>query len=134
DTNEYLKAQGVLPHLRYNLPTGNVPTSYLAEGAVAGAANPRTASEARRAATPPDSGNLLHAIRDLQSLLGGAVNSAPAPEASQPAADEGSDKLGQAAVQRVMEALARIPAHSFGAEAGDAGGEPLAPADIQLVV
>ena len=126
ETNDYLKSQGVLPHLRYSMPTGTVPNSYLSDGPVAG-----SASAPQRAAAPQESGDLLHAIRDLQSLLGGAASSAAG--AAQPTSADGPDGLGNAAVQRVIAALARIPIHGPAGGSG-AGGEPLAPADIELVV
>lgn len=31
DINEYLKSQGILPHLRYTVPTGTAPASYLSD-------------------------------------------------------------------------------------------------------
>lgn len=81
EINQYLKTQGILPHLRYTIPTGAAPASYLSDedddyqdeqGA------PLENDELAHVEMPPtDEGlsageyqdELLHAIRNLQNQL-----------------------------------------------------------------
>ena len=72
DVNNYLREQGILPNLKFTLPRGSAPRSYLAED---GDHFGRRASDRNTAADGPDSGatpeqyqaDLVSAIRHLQS-------------------------------------------------------------------
>lgn len=105
DINQYLKTQGILPHLRYTIPTGNAPASYLSEEeeenyqqeeepqnqyedtAAGFSANPSGPSPSGEGLSEGEyQDELLQAIRNLQNQLLVSepvpVNYAPAPAAA----------------------------------------------------
>lgn len=79
EINGYLKQQGVLPNLRYKVPSGNAPVSFLAGGAQAGAEAPVSEEQQLREAVEKALGgsvphgdyenSLFQAIRGLQSQI-----------------------------------------------------------------
>ncbi len=76
EINQYLKSQGILPHLRYTIPTGQAPASYLSEdGATSKTAEAPENFNRRREDVDPNlppeqyQQNLLSAIRGLQEQL-----------------------------------------------------------------
>lgn len=116
DTNDFLRGQGVLPHLSVVAPSGAIPQSYLAEtGRQASAAELQAPAEN----LPPER-DMVKAIRDLQALLNDA---APASGRS---ASSGVDAAG---LQQVLTMLASLPAQT----PADTDEQRLAPADIRAV-
>ncbi len=79
DVNEYLKTQGILPHLRYTVPTGAAPASYLSEDGGEFVAPSEDSGAPIDENLPPDEyqNELLSAIRNLQDQL--QVPATPVP-------------------------------------------------------
>lgn len=75
--NEYLKAQGVLPHLKYSIPSGNAPESALKKETWGTPIDADVVTSEATAAYRPDpnlppeeyQNSLVHAIRGLQGQL-----------------------------------------------------------------
>lgn len=80
DLNAYLKTQGILPHLRYTVPSGAAPASYLSEEEEGAYPESHQADEAPiDESLPPDEyqNELLSAIRNLQDQLDVPPSAAP---------------------------------------------------------
>ncbi|TVZ40024.1 uncharacterized protein DUF1631 [Alteromonadaceae bacterium 2753L.S.0a.02] len=76
EINQYLKQQGVLPHLKYSLPTGQAPASALKDDTESPAVAIQQPIEGLPdPSLPPDEyqASLLQAIRGLQNQLVGGV-------------------------------------------------------------
>ncbi len=88
DINQYLKTQGILPHLRYTAPSGAAPASYLSDDddGYTGEDVAHADEHGPDENLPPDEyqNELLSAIRNLQDQLEAPVNAvaaAPVPGA-----------------------------------------------------
>lgn len=77
DVNDYLKSQGVLPHLKYSIPSGKAPDSILKKEAQGMPTEPDSGIREDIAVNRPDpslppeeyQNSLVHAIRGLQTQL-----------------------------------------------------------------
>ena len=73
DINQYLKSQGILPHLRYTVPTGAAPAPYLSDEEVDEilSKGDETPAYNQEQGTTADAyqNELLHSIRNLQNQL-----------------------------------------------------------------
>ena len=128
DINQYLKSQGILPHLRYTLPTGSAPASFLSDEGSADADIGGGEDDDRQGA--PDENlspdeyqtELLHAIRNLQNqlLISGA---AVAPPQAIPITDT-----------QLIQALQMVQHQSGGLPGLVQTGQPLTPISINDVV
>lgn len=128
DINAYLQQQGVLPNLKFSLPVGAAPKSYLAEE---GDEFGRRAEDhgITRDQPDPDSSpeqyqaDLISAIRSLQTQM-----------RQVPAASTGSGQLYSSS--ELMSALASLQGGSVGAAALSAApsGAALAPVDMASVI
>lgn len=132
EINQYLKSQGVLPHLRYTVPTGQAPASYLSESE---GAQKSTEEESQQQFNrrredldpnlPPEQyqQNLLAAIRGLQNqmVLSGVPQGGTAPGV---VIDE----------SQLIAALQVIQHRSETATASATAEQPVDAADIHSVV
>lgn len=91
EINQYLKSQGILPHLRYTIPTGQAPASYLSEDDVTETENAEASEHNYNRRhddidpnLPPEQyqQNLLSAIRGLQEqlVISGVPRNTAAPD------------------------------------------------------
>lgn len=82
DINQYLKTQGILPHLRYTAPSGKAPDSYLSDDNDAYSDEPAEEKDGLvidENLSPDEYQNeLLGAIRNLQNQLEAPIVKAPA--------------------------------------------------------
>jgi len=72
DINQYLKMQGILPHLRYTVPSGSAPASYLSESGDDETFDDESIGQVDTGQdlSPDEYQNeLVHAIRNLQDQL-----------------------------------------------------------------
>ncbi len=135
--NDYLKEQGVLPHLRFTLPSGNVPESSFGETLVDTASPPDDLTSAASARPPaaPGETQLLQAIHDLQSLLN-------QPNATQGSANVNAsgehkgaavaDSSAEDSSQQLLEVLSQLQVRTSDNSSGN--DSSLAPADVKAVV
>ena len=136
DINHYLKSQGILPNLKYTLPTGSVPASYFSDDndhIIADAANIESRGgseyELPDPNLPPEQyqSSLLDAIRGLQNQLlfpGGQT-----PLGNYP---EGATPVSEADLMHALQSMQM----QYGAQevtAVTADGQPLIPVDITVI-
>jgi hypothetical protein len=126
--NEYLKAQGVLPHLHYSLPTGAMARSYLAERDAQPGEQAVSVSQGGPQGASADA-NLVEAIRDLQTLISSASVNVAGPGTAAPSSVGSAHSM---AVSKVLAVLAHLP-DKLKEEDDPSGQRTLAPADIQAV-
>ena len=134
DINSYLQQQGILPNLKFSLPRGNAPKSYLAED---GDAFGRRAEDGgiRRAEPNPQSSpeeyqaDLVSAIRGLQSQI---QNSLVLPVA---AGVPTSAEVVAYSPEQLLAALAAIQSSGAEFEAlSEAASQTLVPVDMQTIL
>lgn len=133
EINSYLRQQGVLPNLRYKLPSGNAPMSFLAGGAPAGIETPvseeqqlREAVEKALGGTVPHGdyeNSLFQAIRGLQSQI-----------ADVPAANDAGDGNIVIPLETFLGALQMLQGQSLPVAGGTLDGQHLVPVDVADVV
>jgi len=131
DINQYLKSQGILPHLRYTVPTGSAPASFLSDDDDTDPAEDQQQiiDQAPKENLSPDEyqNELLHSIRSLQNqlLMSGAAASTPPPPPS--------NAISVTETQ-LVQALQMIQHQSEYAPGFSQTDQPLAPLNIDDVV
>ncbi len=134
EINAYLKQQGVLPNLRYKLPSGSAPTSILAGGNLpSGSENLLSEEQRLREAVEKALGdnlphadyenNLFHAIRGLQSQI-----------AEMPAANDGGENSIVIPLETFLGALQILQGQSLPSVGGLPEGQQPVPVDVAEVV
>ncbi|MFL0810566.1 MAG: DUF1631 domain-containing protein [Agarilytica sp.] len=127
DINEYLKGQGILPHLRYTNPTGAVPASYLSEEDEGAEINEEAAFDGPSSEnlSPEEyQAELLSAIRNLQDQL---PASSVAPVGLPPGAVAVSEEQLVDALQMLQHQVTETPRFA-------PGGQTPAPVDVSAVL
>ncbi len=125
DINQYLKAQGILPHLRYAAPSGKVPESYLSEDgddSEEGIDENAMPSHDENLSPEDYQNELLGAIRNLQDQLGTPV----APHQS-----SGAITVSESQLVDALQFLQHQPQATPGFFQGN---QPVIPANIDSVV
>ncbi|MFT5082966.1 MAG: hypothetical protein ACI9Y1_001003 [Lentisphaeria bacterium] len=123
--NQYLKSQGILPHLRYTLPSVSVPVSYLSdEHSEAQAAPHFDAAEGPDPNLSPEEyqGELLNAIRNLQNQL--VLDVAVSPPKDAVVVSEAD----------LLSALQILQHDAEGLTSNTAFSQPLTPIDISSII
>ncbi len=131
DLNQYLKSEGILPHLRYTIPTGAAPASYLSEAEEQTAQTDEQSRANRDSRIPLDEDlspeeyqtELLSAIRSLQNQLL-ISNPSLAPVPSQITITE----------TELVRAIQGIQQQTVSTTDIFAGDQSLVPVDISSVV
>lgn len=135
DINGYLKQQGILPHLRYSLPSGAVPKSDLvspdeqkdAVGQALDAIAARGGADKSEESISPEEyqNSLLSAIRSLQGQM--------QPSSAVAAAPANSNEVVVSA-EDLVAALQTIQLQPGQAPGGYSDGQELVPIDISQVI
>ena len=139
DINHFLKNQGILPNLKYTLPSGKVPGSYLSEEGDPIFSHANELSQSFQPAQPTTEPNpaspteqyqddLLHAIRGLQNQLlfpGGITPLGTAADLP-----EGAIPISEA---DLISALQLMQSQNQPASLMTSDGQPLVPVDISEV-
>jgi len=111
EVNQYLRNEGVLPHLKYSLPSGKVPASNLQGEAAENTARFVEEQEALLPdpSLPPEEyqNSLVQAIRGLQDQMITNANMAPLPEGS--VVVSSNDLLGALQALQAGGALVEAP-------------------------
>ena len=143
DANHFLKSQGILPNLKYVLPTGSAPASYMADEADQILSDAEQLSQGRSHAqnsdhpgtsTPPLSSgdhqsNLLDAIKSLQSQLLFPQGVAPFGGAQVP---EGAIPISENDLVSALQSM-QAQTHSEQITAMTSDGQELVPIDISVI-
>lgn len=130
DINQYLKSQGILPHLRYALPTGTAPASFLADVEEQDKFSEELPATSYVNELPVDQSlspdeyqtELLGAIRNLQSQLL-IANPVAVPSTSIPVSES-----------ELISAIQTLQNQTHSATDIFANDQPLVPVDITSVI